>query len=200
MKLILTGFMATGKSTVARHLARRLQWPLIDCDAEISARAGKPIHQIFRDSGEAHFRALERSVIAEITSDRKRCAQCGQRRPAVVATGGGAIIDPRNYAALHDRGVIICLSARPDVIARRIASGVKVRPMLSQAGMPVKQRIGELMKTRRVAYARARFTVDTSERTIEQVVDVILDTLARDYPAFVHPRTQEPHQAHGTST
>ena len=62
MKLILTGFMATGKSIVARHLAQRLRWRLIDCDAEIRARAGKPIHQIFRESGEAHFRALESSV------------------------------------------------------------------------------------------------------------------------------------------
>jgi shikimate kinase len=192
-KLILTGFMATGKSTVARHLARRLRWRLIDCDAEISARAGKPVHQIFRDSGEEHFRALERSVIAEITSDRRRCAQCGQPRPAVVATGGGAIVDPQNYAALRDCGVIICLSARPDVIARRIASSVKARPMLSHGGTPVKQRIAELMETRREAYARATLTIDTSERTVEQVVDAILQALADAYPSVVHPLILAPH-------
>ena len=191
-KLILTGFMATGKSTVARHLARRLRWRLIDCDAEISARAGKPIPQIFRDSGEAYFRALERSVIAEITSDRRRCAQCGHRRPAVIATGGGAIVDPQNYAALSDCGVIICLSARPEVIARRVASSVKARPMLAHGGMPVKQRVAELMEQRREAYARATFNVDTSDRTVEQVVDAILDALAGAYPAIVHPMPQAP--------
>jgi shikimate kinase len=190
MKLILTGFMATGKTTVARHLARRLQWRLIDCDAEIGARAGKPIHQIFRDSGEAHFRALERSVIAEIAADPRRCAQCGRPRPAVLATGGGAIVDPENYAALRDCGVIICLTARIDVIARRIASGVKVRPMLSQRGTPVKQRISELMEARSEAYARASFTIDTSDRTIDQVVDAILDAMAKAYPTIAH-RTED---------
>jgi shikimate kinase len=186
MKLILTGFMATGKTTVARHLARRLQWPLVDCDVEISARAGKPIHQIFRDSGEVHFRELERSVIADITADRRRCAQCGRPRPAVIATGGGAIADPQNYAALRDCGLIVCLTARPEVIARRIASGVKVRPMLSQKGTPVKQRISELMEARREAYARAAFAIDTSDRTVDQVVDAIIDAATKSYPTIAH--------------
>jgi shikimate kinase len=186
-KIILTGFMATGKSTVARHLARRLRWRLIDCDIEISTRAGKPIPQIFRDCGEAYFRALERSVIAEITSDPRRCAQCGRHRPAVIATGGGAIVDSQNYAALRDCGVIICLSARPEVIARRVASGVKARPILAHSGMPVKQRVAELMEQRREAYARAALTIDTSERTVEQVVDAILDAMAKNYPMIVHP-------------
>ena len=186
MKIVLTGFMATGKSTVARQLALRLQWPLVDCDVEISARAGKPIHQIFRERGEAHFRALESSVIAEIASDRRRCAQCGNPRPAVIATGGGAIVSPANHEALREAGVIVCLSARADVIARRIASGVKARPMLSQPGIPLKQQIAQLMETRREAYARATLTIDTSNRTVEEVVEAILDALAHHYPAIVY--------------
>jgi shikimate kinase len=186
MKLILTGFMATGKSTVARHLARRLRWRLIDCDAEITARAGKPIHEIFREFGEARFRELERGVIAEITSDRRRCAQCGLPRPAVIATGGGSIVDQRNFEALHDCGVIICLSARPEVIARRITSSVKNRPMLLHGGLPLKQRIAQLMEQRREAYARAALTIDTSDRTIEQVIDAIFEALANNYPMIVH--------------
>jgi shikimate kinase len=189
MKLILTGFMATGKSTVARYLARRLRWRFIDCDTEIRSRAGKPIDQIFRDCGEGYFRALERSVIADITSDRRRCAQCGQPRPAVIATGGGAIVDPQNFAALQHCGVIICLTARLEVIARRVASGAKARPMLSRGGMPVEQRIAELMEQRRDAYTRATFAIDTSERSVEQVVDAILDKLADAYPSIVHPLT-----------
>jgi len=184
--LILTGFMATGKSTVARQLARRLGWRLIDCDAEISARTGKPIHQIFRDSGEKAFREMERRVIEDITSERVRCALCGHRRPTVVATGGGAIVDMQNYAALRNCGVIICLSARPDVIERRMARGIKTRPLLAQKGRPVKQRIAELMKMRREAYSRATFTIDTSERTVEQVVAAILDALSGAYPAIAH--------------
>jgi shikimate kinase len=193
-KIILTGFMATGKSTVARQLARRLQWRLIDCDVEISTRAGKPIQQIFRDFGEAYFRTLERNTIADITSDPARCAQCGHLRPAVIATGGGVIIDPQNYAALRDCGVIVCLSARPDVIARRVANSIKLRPLLAQSGTPLKQRIAELIEQRREAYALATFTVDTSERTVDQVVDAIINTIAKNYPMIVRhmplaPRT-----------
>src|ERR1700680_1679396 len=65
-KLILTGFMATGKSAVARAIARRLSWRLIDCDERLSARAGSSIAEIFRAHGEARFRAIERDLIAEI--------------------------------------------------------------------------------------------------------------------------------------
>jgi shikimate kinase len=178
-KIILTGFMATGKTTVARALARRMAWPLLDCDAELAMRAGKPIHEIFRGSGEDSFRALERSLIAEITSDGKRCVQCGNPRPMVVATGGGAIVDPQNYSALRRSGLIVCLVARPEIIARRVSSGVKHRPMLERAGGSLKERIVELMEARAEAYARATFTIDTSDRSIEQVVDAILSAMAQ---------------------
>jgi shikimate kinase len=107
----------------------------------------------------------------------------------VVATGGGAIVDRQNYAALRRCGVIVCLTARPEVIARRVAGSVKVRPLLAQSGMPLRQRIADLMEKRREAYERATFTVDTSERTAEQVVDAILDAITFSYlsPGPPHP-------------
>ena len=176
--VILTGFMATGKSAVARALARRLGWRQIDCDAEIAARAGKPIPEIFRTAGEARFRALEREVIDQLANDPHRCVQCGQRRPAVIATGGGAIVDPRNYAQLSRAGVIVCLTARPEVIARRVGASARSRPMLTQGGKPLKERIAELIEARREAYARAAITIDTSDLHIDQVVEAILTALA----------------------
>ncbi len=178
--VILTGFMATGKSAVARALARRLGWRQIDCDAEIAARAGKSIPEIFRTAGEAHFRALEREVIDAIANNPERCAQCGQRRPAVIATGGGALVDPRNHAQLSRAGVIVCLTARPEVIARRVGASVKSRPMLTEGGKPLNERIAELMEARREAYARAALTIDTSDLNIDQVVEAIVATLARN--------------------
>ncbi len=87
-KLILTGFMATGKSAVGPLVARCLSWRFMDSDAEIVRRAGKPIADIFSERGEAHFRELERAVISEMAGNRARCAQCKQLRPAVIATGG----------------------------------------------------------------------------------------------------------------
>jgi shikimate kinase len=177
-KLILTGFMATGKSAVARALARRLSWRHIDCDAEIVARAGKPIADIFRDSGEAHFRLLEQEVIAAIVDEPQCCPQCHEPRPAVVATGGGAIVDPLNCERLSRAGVIICLTARPEVIARRVGASSKSRPMLMKSSLPLKHRIAELLEGRREAYARAAITIDTSSLKVEQVVDAILSAIA----------------------
>ena len=177
-KLILTGFMASGKSAVARNLSRRLGWRLIDCDAAIVARAGKPIPEIFRIHGEAHFRTLEREVIAAVARDSRRCAQCGNPLPAVVATGGGAIVDAENCANLRRAGVIACLSARPEMIARRVGHSAKARPMLTQGGKPLHERIAELMTARREAYARADITIDTSDVNIDQVALAVLDAFA----------------------
>lgn len=178
--VILTGFMATGKSAVARALARRLGWRQIDCDAEIATRAGQSIPEIFRTTGEAHFRALEREVIDAIANDPARCARCGKRRPAVIATGGGALVDPRNHARLSRIGVVVCLTARPEVIARRVGASVKSRPMLTAGGQPLIERIAELMEARREAYARVALTIDTSELNIDQVVEAIVATLVAE--------------------
>jgi shikimate kinase len=99
----------------------------------------------------------------------------------VVATGGGALVDVENYAALQRCGLIVCLVARPEVIASRIASGTKTRPMLIQGAVPLMQQITELMEARREVYARASIVVDTSERSIDQVVDAILEEIAESY-------------------
>jgi shikimate kinase len=173
-KLILTGFMATGKSAVARALCRILRWRLVDCDRELAARSGKSIPAIFMEEGEARFRELERQIILEIVNDPRRCAQCKNPRPAVVATGGGALVDEKNYRALSKAGVIICLSSRPEVIARRITRSREVRPKLLETGKPIEERIAELMAERRSAYARAAATVDTSDLTIEQAAEAVL--------------------------
>ncbi|HVB79175.1 MAG TPA: shikimate kinase [Candidatus Binataceae bacterium] len=178
-KLILTGFMATGKSAVGRAAAARLGWRLVDSDAELVARAGKPIAAIFAEHGEAHFRALEREVIAALASDPARCPQCGAPRPAVISTGGGALVDERNYAALKRSGVIVCLSARPEVIASRVRRSRHARPKLLEGGKPLEARIAELMEERRAAYARADFTVDTSDLSVAQSAERVLEIFGR---------------------
>jgi len=174
-KLILTGFMATGKSAAGPIVARRLGWEFADVDTLIVARAGKPIAQIFADHGEAHFRGLERAVIEFLTSDRRLCPNCHGPHPEVISTGGGALVDERNYRALKRAGVIVCLSARPEVIAARVRRSPHKRPKLLEGGKPLETRIAELMEERRAAYARADFTVDTSDLSVAQSAERVLE-------------------------
>jgi shikimate kinase len=173
-RLILIGFMATGKSATGRALAARLGWQLVDIDRLIANRAGKPIAAIFAEVGEARFRDLEHEVISELAKRDLRCPQCGQPRPMIISPGGGALIDRRNHAALSAMGLIICLTARVDVIAARVGRAREARPKLLEGGLPLERRIAQLMEERRELYARADFTIDTSERTVEEVVDSIL--------------------------
>ncbi len=177
--LILTGFMGTGKSSIAPILARWLAWAYFDSDEVLVARAGKPIAAIFEEEGEAHFRKLEREVIAALSHDRPRCPLSGNRLPAVIATGGGALMDDANYQALNEAGVIICLSARPEVIARRVERSRTRRPKLLEGGKPLGQRIADLMAQRKDAYARAAAVVDTSDLSVERAAEQVLATFIK---------------------
>lgn len=154
--IILVGFMASGKTSVGRALAERTGWTLMDADGVIVARAGKPIHRIFSEDGEPAFRELERRVIADL------CA--GERQ--VIASGGGAFVDPRNRDAMLAGGTVFFLSARPAVILRRVRgedAGGPIRPLL--AVEDPEARIAELLAQRAPAYAQAHHTVDTDALT-----------------------------------
>ncbi|MGH7789702.1 MAG: shikimate kinase, partial [Candidatus Binatia bacterium] len=102
--VVLTGFMGTGKSSVGERLAARLGAPFVDTDLLIERRAGRPIAALFAAEGEAPFRALERQAIAEAVGVPR----------AVIATGGGAIVDAENLATLRAAAPIVCLTARPE--------------------------------------------------------------------------------------
>ncbi|MGH7864863.1 MAG: shikimate kinase [Candidatus Binataceae bacterium] len=173
-KLILTGFMGPGKSAVGALIAQRLTWRFVDTDSEIVARAGRPISKIFGDYGEPRFRRLESEMIAEIAADPNLCPQCNGPRPAVIATGGGALADERNFDALKGAGVIICLCARPEVIQRRVARSAKSRPMLMAAHKPLLERIHELLSERAPVYAKADATIDTSDLTMAEAAHKVL--------------------------
>src|ERR1700688_202118 len=164
-KIILTGFMATGKSTVARLIARRLGCRFVDSDRELCARAGKSVAAIFADHGEPHFRAMEREVIAALAADPNR---------SVIATGGGALVDDRNFAVLSSAGIVICLSARVEVIATRVTRSAHPRPKLLQSGRPLERSIADLMAARAGAYAKAEVTIDTSDLSVEEVADRVI--------------------------
>lgn len=154
--------MGTGKSVVGKRLADRRGLPFVDLDAWIEERAGLPVRDVFTTQGEEAFRELETRVV------RDACAL----DDAVIAAGGGAVIDDDNREALADGGLLFCLVATPEAVLQRIGPRVEDRPLL--AGHPdLLARIRELQAERESAYARIPRHVDTSERSVDEIVSAI---------------------------
>lgn len=163
--IVLIGFMGTGKSSCGKSLANRLGCAFIDLDKYIENKEQMSIPEIFAAKGEPYFRAKEREAVREVA----------QRKGAVIATGGGAVKDEENFAALQERGVIVCLSADIETILQRTARKGE-RPMLD--GQEDRRKgIEELLASRQAMYARADFTVDTSQLSPMQVTEEIMDFL-----------------------
>jgi len=164
--VFLTGFMATGKTLVGCALAKRLGRPFVDVDLEIEREAGMSVAEIFGRFGEPEFRARERRALERL------CAL----DTAVIATGGGAVVDSRNRAAMRASGTVVCLTADPDTILGRLGRGSE-RPLLADAEGR-ETRIRTLLGARAAAYGDADLVVDTSRRSAEAVADAIVEWLA----------------------
>jgi len=158
--LVITGFMATGKTEVGQRLARRLGRPFLDTDGLVETAARRTVAQIFADDGEARFRALERDAVEEA------CAV----PDAVIATGGGTLLDAENRQRLAAAGPVVCLTASPEEIARRVGD-VTSRPLLVGHNGDRLKRIRTLLAERAPVYALATHTVETSGLTVEQVTE-----------------------------
>lgn len=166
MNLILIGYRATGKTTLARRLAGRLGWSLIDADVEIERRAGKSIARIFAEGGEPAFRQIEAEVIADL---------CRQDR-LVLAAGGGAPLRPENRQALRQCGRVVWLTASPaTILARMSADATTVARRPSLTGRDPLDEILQLLDRREPIYREsAHLVVDTEGKTPEQLTDEIL--------------------------
>lgn len=162
--IILTGFMATGKTTIGRLLAGELGYKFVDTDHLIEDRCGQTIAEIFREKGEAVFRAMEADIAREL----------GDKEGFVIATGGGLVLDPASVAALRSRGRIFCLVATPEAIMDRASRDAVVRPLL--AGPNPMERITERMKDREKAYIHF-IQLETTGKTPDEVVRILLALL-----------------------
>ncbi len=162
--IILTGFMGTGKTTVGRILAGELECPYVDIDEMIAAGEGRSIQAIFSEEGEGVFRQLESRALAEVLS----------RKGQVVSTGGGAML--QNREALEAGGVLICLTASPREIVRRLQDGGG-RPLL--AG-DLEKRVEGILAERRALYAGIPRRIDTEGKAPRQVAAEILDLLTEE--------------------
>ncbi len=159
--LILTGFMGTGKSTVGRRVAERLGRPFVDMDELIAERAGMSIPEIFARMGEPAFRQIEAEV----------CRELAGLAGLVIATGGGALVNPANRQVMEASGRVVCLWAPPEEVIKRLA-GEHGRPLLNAPDPLAEAR--RILEGRRAAYSALTWHVDTTGRPIEEVVEAVL--------------------------
>jgi len=158
----LVGLPGSGKSTVGRQLARRLQRPFFDSDHVIEERLGCSIRDFFEREGEDRFRDIEESVLDELT----------QLPNAVVSTGGGAVIRPATRQRLRERGKVVYLNSAPEEIFRRLRHDQN-RPLL-QVADPL-ARLRDLYATRDPLYREtAHFVIETGRPTVATLVNMIV--------------------------
>jgi shikimate kinase / 3-dehydroquinate synthase len=172
--IVLTGFMGTGRTSVGRTVAKKLAREFVDMDGVIEARAGKSIARIFAQDGEAAFRQMETLL----------CEELGARQRQVIATGGGALVNPANRALLKKNGAVVCLTCDVDEILRR-ASGNADLPLLAVADR--RAEIKRLVQARREAYAAIPWQIDATQLSIEEVAARVIEiasfvTLPVRYP------------------
>lgn len=143
----VVGFMASGKTTLGRMLANHIGWSFADLDEDIEKREQQPIPQIFETRGEAEFRRIEH----ELMRKRVRAIECG--RPMVLALGGGAFVQPENFALLENNGVTVWLDCPLHLIESRVQGGA--RPLARDVNQ-----MRALYESRRQAYSMADFRVE----------------------------------------
>jgi len=164
MRIVLCGFRGTGKTECGRLLSQLTGLPFLDTDALIEERYGKTIHDIFTEDGEETFRDYERQVIAALPESG-----------CIVGTGGGAVVDPRNVAALRRGSTMVLLEAEPSAIEQRIRQST--RPPLTN--LPFRDEIRVLLEARRPSYTRAAdFCIDTTTRSPNEVCLAIMRILS----------------------
>ncbi|MBA4387004.1 MAG: shikimate kinase [Verrucomicrobia bacterium] len=154
--IVLVGFMGTGKTAVGMALASELNLRFLDMDSVIVQREKKPIPQIFAENGEPYFRALERNLVGELA----------EQSGLVVATGGGIVLNPGNIADFARTGLVVCLSATPGAILKRVEHDTN-RPLL--AGGDKMKKITDLLNTRRHLYDAIPCQVDTTNLTVKEI-------------------------------
>lgn len=153
--------MGVGKSTVGRRLARRIGLAFFDADSEIEAAAGLSVADIFAAYGEAEFRAGEARVIRRLV----------EGPPHVLATGGGAVLNPETLALLRERTIMVWLKADLDVVSGRVARR-DTRPLLR--GRDPLETLRQMAQARYPIYEQAHVTVETGQGTHQEAVEAIM--------------------------
>lgn len=174
MRMYLTGFMGSGKSTLGPLLAKRYDYRFIDLDTMIEQEAGQPIRTIFQERGEAVFRAMERTALEQVATQEN----------TIIAVGGGALTYEHNLRLALGTGTVIYLHVSAEVLVQRLARQATLRPLLqdhegrvlSQGAM--KEKIQTMLQQRAPYYERAQHIVHVGGLTIAQAFAAVEEQLA----------------------
>ena len=165
--IVLVGMMGAGKSSIGRRLAARLGIPFSDADAEIEEAAGMSIADIFEAHGEPSFRSGEARVIARML----------EQGPQVLATGGGAFINPQTRARIQEKGISVWLKAEIEVLSRRLRRR-NDRPLLKTADPAAT--LATLLAARNPVYGEANLVVMSRDVPHDVIVEEIVAALRRE--------------------
>ena len=164
----LTGFMASGKSTIGPIRANTLGWNFFDVDKEVEKKEGMKITELFKLKGENYFRSVESEVLKNLS----------EKNNVIISLGGGTIADNNNFKIIKSTGKLIYLKSSPEMAYKRLRYKTD-RPALHIEGeeLPVKEqlleKINELQKNRKKYYERSDFIIDTDAETVGKTVDKI---------------------------
>lgn len=164
----LTGFMASGKSTIGPILANTLGWNFFDVDKEVEKKVGMKITELFKLKGENYFRSVESEVLKNLS----------EKNNVIISLGGGTIADNNNFKIIKSTGKLIYLKSSPEMAYKRLRYKTD-RPALHIEGeeLPAKEqlleKINELQKNRKKYYERSDFIIDTDAETVGKTVDKI---------------------------
>jgi shikimate kinase len=161
--IVLTGFMATGKSTVGKNLSTKLNMNFVDTDKFIEKKLNKKIKDIFRENGEQYFRQQETEAIKEISKLKLHIISCG----------GGVVLNKHNINLLRKNGIIVNLYASAQEIYKRISNN-KDRPLLKNTSI---QKIQELMDYRKGFYKNCDISINTDNLSVEQITNLIISKI-----------------------
>ncbi len=163
--IVLVGMMGAGKSSIGARLARQLEITFIDADSEIETAAAMSIEEIFATHGEAFFRDRESRVIARLL----------KRKPCVLATGGGAFVNPETRRLIKSKALSIWLRVPLDELVRRVKRRPEKRPLL--ADTDIRKTLSRLLDERGPAYGEADIIIDSDHHDHDEVVGQILSQL-----------------------
>jgi shikimate kinase len=184
--IVIIGPPGAGKTVVGKHLANILHWDFYDTDIVIENATSLTIPEIFSKYSETAFRQLEKNLVTTIANLSQANQNTDISSGTIISCGGGLPVPPENFNNLAKSGMIVCLKASPAVLLERV-SKIEDRPLLNSnidnsqnidTKEQILSRLEELISSRKEVYDKAQAQIDTTDRSIEEIISTIINLFA----------------------